>query len=105
MNNQLNITEDRFDGSDYNPKHDKKRLTGQILRIFDIVKDGSWNTVKEIEQLTGDPQTSISAQLRNLRKDRFGGHIVETRYRGDRSKGLWEYKLIVKVKDKQLELL
>ena len=94
----------RFDGSDYDPKYDKKRLTGQILRIFDAIKDGSWNTLVEIQNLTGDPQTSISAQLRNLRKDRFGSHLIEKRYRGDRSNGLWEYRLIIENKDSQLEL-
>ena len=95
----------RFDGPVYEEKHDKVRLTGQILRIFESTKDANWNTLEEIQHLTGDPQASISAQLRNLRKDRFGGHIVEKRYRGDRSKGLWEYKLIVSNNNKQLELL
>ena len=94
----------RFDGSDYDPKYDKKRLTGQILRIFDVIKDGCWNTLEEIQDLTGDPQASISAQLRNLRKERFGSYLIEKRYRGDRLNGLWEYRLIVENKDNQLEL-
>ena len=93
----------RFDGSDYDPRYDKARLTGQILRIFKAIKDGSWNTLVEIQDLTGDPQASISAQLRNLRKERFGSYLIEKRYRGDRANGLWEYRLIVEKKDAQLE--
>ena len=100
----MNITEAKFDGSNYDPKHDRRRLTGQILRIFEATKNANWNTLEEIQYLTGDPQASISAQLRNLRKDRFGGHIVEKRYRGDKSKGLWEYKLIVCNNNEQMKL-
>lgn len=40
------------------------------------MKDGKARTLKEIEDITGDPQSSISAQLRNLRKASFGSHVV-----------------------------
>lgn len=86
----------RFNGSEYSPSKDDKRLTGQILRIFDVMKDGVFRTLGEIESLTCDPQSSISAQLRHLRKDRFGAHTVNKRSRGARENGLWEYQLIVK---------
>ena len=56
--------------------------------------DGFWRTLREIENHTGDPQSSISAQLRHLRKKRFGGYTVEKRRRGEGAKGLWEYKLV-----------
>lgn len=85
----------RFDGSDYEPEFDKARLTGQIKRIFDCMKNGCWRTLEEIQQLTGDPQASISAQLRHLRKERFGGHTIEKQPRGSRERGLFEYRLIV----------
>ena len=55
--------------------------------------DGEWRTLSEIEFITGDPQASISAQLRHLRKERFGGYLVELRSRGDRENGLFEYRL------------
>jgi len=83
-----------FDGSDYVPELDDKRLTGQLLRIFDLMKDGLWRTLSEIESYTGYPQSSISAQLRHLRKERFGGHTVNKRRMGDRTNGLFEYQLI-----------
>jgi hypothetical protein len=83
-----------FDGSDYVPELDDRRLTGQILRIFDLMRDGEWRTLSDIESATGDPQSSISAQLRHLRKERFGGHTVNKRRQGDRSNGLFEYQLI-----------
>ena len=82
----------RFDGADYKPERDDVRLTGQILRIFDVMKGGAWRTLPEIERLTGDPQASISAQLRHLRKVRFGAHDVE---REHMSGGLYRYRLTV----------
>ncbi len=83
----------RFDGPAYEPEFDQARLTGQILRIQTLMSDGQWRTLGEIEAATGDPQASVSAQLRHLRKARFGAHVVERRHRGDRAAGLWEYRL------------
>ena len=89
-----------FNGPSYNEHHDKKRLTGQCLRVFNLMKDGKWRTLDEIQSESEnrtkikDSQASISAQLRHLRKDRFGSHTVDHRARGDRSKGLFEYQLI-----------
>ena len=85
----------RFSGDEYDPKRDDARLTGQIERVFGLMKDGRWRTLGEIEAATGDPQASISAQLRHLRKQRFGGHAVEKQSRGERERGLFEYRLIV----------
>ena len=87
-------TEDfRFDGPVYEENHDKIRLTGQLLRIFEAIKDGNWYTLNEIHAKTEDPHASISAQLRHLRKERFGSHIVDKKPRGKRNAGIWQYKL------------
>ena len=82
-----------FDGSNYEHEHDYARLSGQIQRVYDAIKDGDWYTLDEINKMTGDPHASVSAQLRNLRKERFGSHVIEKRSRGNRSTGLWEYSL------------
>lgn len=87
----------RFNGSDYSPKHDNVRLTKQIKRVFDLMKDGEWRTLDEIAFNTDDPEASVSAQLRNLRKDRFGAHEVNKRIRGERKHGLYEYQLRVNI--------
>lgn len=80
-----------FDGADLNTKRDGLRLTNQYRVIFDLMRDGRWRTMREIERLTGFPQASISAQMRHCRKPRFGAHTVEKRYLGN---GLYEYRLI-----------
>lgn len=84
----------RFNGPVYEARFDKKRLTGQIRRIFDLMVDGHWRTLREIQYTTKDPPASISAQLRHLRKKRFGSHTVDKRHRGERCRGLWEYRLV-----------
>ena len=66
------FNEGYFNGSDYDPAIDTDRLRGQIRDIYDLMKDGRWRTLEEISQLTKHPQASVSAQLRHLRKERFG---------------------------------
>lgn len=90
--NQPELT---FAGSDYDHTKDSARLTGQIKRIVCVMKDEAWRTLAEIEELTQAPQASISAQLRHLRKERFGNNEVNKRNRGDRATGLFEYQLIM----------
>lgn len=99
MQEEFNFTA-HFKGSDYEPELDKVRLTGQLRRIYDCMKDGVWRTLSEISELTGDGESSISAQLRNLRKPEFGVHTVNRQRRGDRKKGLFEYSLIINQKYK-----
>ena len=83
-----------FNGPAYDPTFDQERLTGQIARIYELMSDGEWRTLSEIAAETGDPQASISAQLRHLRKPRFGAFIVERQSRGDRATGLYEYRVL-----------
>lgn len=92
--NPLQTTLD-FSGPAYDPALDRKRLTGQLQRIYALMKDGRWRTLSEIHEATGAPPQSVSAPLRHLRKTRFGSHTVEKRRRGDPSDGLWEYRVEV----------
>ena len=82
-----------FGGSDYVRELDQPRLARQHERIRDLMRDGAWRTLDEIASATGDPAASVSAQLRHLRKARFGGWTVEKRARSDRERGLYEYRL------------
>jgi hypothetical protein len=87
---QQGLSDARFDGDDYEHERDHARLTGQIRRVYDFIFDGAWRTLDEISDATGDPHSSVSAQLRNLRKKRFGGHNIERKYVGG---GLYSYRL------------
>ena len=87
-----------FSGSTYDPEHDGERLGGQLYRVFALMRDSEWRTLGEIASVAGGSEAGISARLRDCRKDRFGGHTVERRRRGEPKDGLWEYRLIVKEK-------
>jgi hypothetical protein len=82
-----------FDGPEYQLGRDFERLSGQVLRIFNLMKDGRFRTLEAIANATGDPAASISAQLRHLRKEKFGSHTVNRQHLGN---GLYQYQLIVK---------
>lgn len=83
---------EHFDGDAYDPIEDDVRLTGQLQRVFHLMSDGAWHTVSQIVSMTGDPATSLPAQLRHLRKDRFGSYLVERR-KVEGSRGLYQYRL------------
>lgn len=84
----------RFNGPEYQSRFDLERLSKQHERVKTAMIDGEWRTIKEISEITQDPEASVSAQLRHLRKPRFGSYIVERRARGDRTHGLFEYRLL-----------
>jgi hypothetical protein len=44
-------------------------------------KYGAWMTLRELSRLTRYGETSISAQLRHLRKAKCGGYVLEKRVR------------------------
>lgn len=80
------------DGQTYDHDRDGARLHKQHNRVFACMRDGAWRTLRQIAEATRDPEASISARLRDLRKERFGAHGVERRHVRD---GLFEYRLIV----------
>ena len=84
-----------FDGPTFVPGFDAERLKGQMRRVFDLMKDGQWRTLREISSFHDchDSEAAISARLRDLRKIRFGGFMVDRRRRGDPGSGLFEYRV------------
>jgi hypothetical protein len=50
-----------------------------------------WMTLQELSGDLGFPEASISAQLRHLRKEAFGGYNVQKRRR--RGQRVWEYNI------------
>jgi len=84
------------DGQTFDPALDGPRLKGQTLDVFNLMRDGQWRTLAQIAYATGHPEASLSARLRDLRKPKYGGHTVERRRLGDPTRGIWEYRVIVK---------
>ncbi len=79
-----------FDGKTYDPKRDHTRLDGQLGRVFRLMTDEKWRTLREIARHVGGSEAAVSARLRDLRKEKYGSLEVERRHL---DKGLWEYRL------------
>lgn len=80
----------KFNGSDYIPSRDDARLTEQQTRIMRVMTDGQPRSLSRIAAITGDPEASISAQLRHLRKPKHGSFVVDKTYHED---GLYRYSV------------
>ncbi len=74
-------------GSTFDPQRDGRRLSDQARRVFDLMKDGAFRSLADISYVTGDPEASISARLRDLRA---AGYTVNRRYI---QRGLWHYSV------------
>ena len=81
----------RFDGATFDLAKDSARLTTQMLNVRSLMADGEWRTLREISDAVGAPEASVSARLRDWRKERNGGLTVDRRRRGDG--GLFEYRV------------
>src|SRR5262249_45123083 len=91
--NLLDWLEGDRDGVTYEPEFDYDRLNRQARMVWEIIRDGRWYTLDELHRLTEQPTPSISARLRDLRKERFGNHVIE-RQRVSGSRGLFRYRLV-----------
>lgn len=99
----FNATPDRsFGGETYEPVRDYIRLKSQLWRTWQVMCDSKARTLSAIAAQTTalrergghDSEAAISARLRDFRKDKFGGHIVEKWNDGTGDGGLWWYRLI-----------
>ena len=78
-------------GAAFDEALDCARLEKQRDRVRDwMLEHGEWRTLAEIREALRFADSSISAQLRHLRKPRFGSYRVEKRRRGG---GTWEYRV------------
>ena len=78
-----------FDGVTYDHDRDHDRLAGMLGGVQSVMSDGRWHTLAELSDRVGGTEAACSARLRDLRKPKFGGHLVERRYVPN---GLWIYR-------------
>jgi hypothetical protein len=80
-----------FDGETYEADQDHARLKGQLWRVFQLMSDGKWRTLAEIAEDAGGSEASVSARLRDLRKDKYGAREID---RERVTGGLFRYRLV-----------
>ena len=81
------------DGATFDFAEDCTRLDNQAEQIYGLMNDGVWRSLNGIAIITGYPEASVSARLRDFRKPKFGGHTVN---RKRITGGLWIYQLQVR---------
>lgn len=82
-----------FDGATYEPEFDHERLHGQLALVYEMMRDHDWHTLAELATHAHGSEAGVSARVRDLRKEKFGGHLIERRRAGDPTAGLWEYRM------------
>ncbi len=81
-----------FDGETYEPQRDYGRLSGQLLRVYQLMKDGEWRTLYQVAMEVGGSEPAVSARLRDFRKEKYGSHSVDREHLYG---GLYRYRLIL----------
>ena len=88
----------QYGGRTFDAKLDAERLGAQLTRVIQAMSDGKWRTLSEIQSRIlsqhskRDPEASLSARLRDIRKN-WGEKAMESRRRTeDGVDGLWEYR-------------
>jgi hypothetical protein len=81
-------------GPNFDERLDGARVRQQIWEIRTyMLAQTTWKTLREISGTLKYPEASVSAQLRHLRKEQFGGYTVLKRRR-DAERGIWEYRVL-----------
>jgi len=102
-----------FSGESYDPKIDRTRLTLQLERIRTYALAAGWLTLCEMKTALElihapaiFPESSVSAQLRNLRRKPHCYRLIKRRRVGVRGPGagIWEYRLLPPEAQSQVEL-
>jgi hypothetical protein len=73
------------------------RSQREVLRdvLLGAAECGTWLTLHDLSHLTHYPEASISAQIRHLRKPKYGAFKIAKQFRGrsDEGGGVFEYRL------------
>ena len=90
-----------FDGETYDPEYDRKRLGRQLQAVFDLMQDGAWRTLEEIQGILERSgiramTTNLSARMRDFRKPEYGKHESNKRRRRPACAGIYEYQLVIR---------
>lgn len=78
-----------FEGATYDEILDYDRLSTQIEEVLNSMVDQEWHKMQDIAASINAPEPSVSAQIRNLRKEKHGGYVIERRRVGN----TYEYRL------------
>lgn len=81
-----------FGGKTFDEAQDGPRLSRQLDRVREFMRDGQWHTLREIASAAMCSEASASARFRDLSKPGFGGWHTE--HRRSAVPSIWEYRVV-----------
>ncbi len=79
-----------FDGVTIDPELDDGRLTTKVGKTYQAMRGGGGWKLSELAERIESTEAGASARIRDLRKPRWGGHVIEaTRLPSN----LWLYRM------------
>ena len=89
-----------IDDTDFYPhgdditKEELVKMTGARKQVYDIMSDGEWRTVEQIQHFMTEfsPPQSVTIYLRSFREAKYGGYVVNKRKVG--KSRLFEYQVL-----------
>jgi hypothetical protein len=93
--NLLNVfaMEEELGGQETGDGADASRLSRQLDIVATCLGDGSWWTLPSLAERAAASTQSVSARVRDLRKERWGSHTIERR-KVVGSVGVYEYRMV-----------
>jgi hypothetical protein len=88
-----------FKGDTFDRALDLDRLNAQQRRVYDLMIDGCWRTLRMISEKTADPEASVSARLRDFRSNEYLRQFFRMeseRMPNLERRGVWRYRLLVR---------
>ena len=79
------------DGATFDPELDGKRLGSRLKIVAFCLSNGHYWTLSALSGAANCSECSASARLRDLRKPRFGGYLIERKRFKD---GMWMYRIV-----------
>lgn len=80
-----------FDGRTFDQDRDGDRLKNALERVRRLLRSGRAWTAVELAEAAGCSETGVTARVRDLRKAKFGGHVIESKCVAG---GKWTYRMV-----------
>lgn len=80
-----------FDGHNEQEASQDTRLVSQLERVYRLMCNGTGWTLEDLSLAANAPTSSVSSRIRDLRKPRFGGNIIQ---RVHEHGGIYTYWLV-----------
>jgi len=85
-----------FSGQTYDPAIDHARLSTALGRVYTVLSDEKWHTLKEIAEKARTSEAGCSARIRNLRETQWQRIYKVAAVHSERiTASQWRYRIVL----------